>query len=238
MLFPPSKPSHISMRLTALVACMLMLILEACTLTSPSLSAPPGTTELQLSKTPPGFQSPTLSMALTTAQPAQPTLPASALPPTALRIDTPPPAETAWVEPQPSEAQPPTLTPTLACDVDTARLVLSASDENPNIGDTVIVTAKVINEGCVALGLPQYRLYIQSDAPDSIFTPGNLEPVVHYLAVGPGQSDQVEFELTAIASGQAALTATVSYEVHLGYPGPAYWGSTGTGDPMLITVVP
>ena len=92
------------------------------------------------------------------------------------------------------------------------------------------------NEGCVALGLPQYRLYVQTDGPESIFTPDHLEPVVHYLAVGSGQSDSVEFDLTAVAGGQATLTASVSYEVHLA--AGAYWGMSGTREPLTITVVP
>ena len=215
---------------------MLTLILEACTPTAPSISAPPATTELQPSKTQAAIQSPTFFMAPTIEQATQQVLPTSALLPTALPTDTP--TETATVESQPSEAQAPTLTPTLVCEVDTATLVLSTSGENLKIGDTVIVTAKVTNEGCVALGLPQYRLSIQSDRPEPIFTPDNLEPIVHYLSVGPGQSDFVEFTLTAVNSGQATISATVSYEVHLGYPGPAYWGSTGAGDPLLITVGP
>jgi hypothetical protein len=182
--------------------------------------------------TPAGFITPTIE------QPTQEAVSTSALFPTASPIDTPTSAETATVEPQLPETQPPTLTPTLACEVDTATLILSTSAENLRVGDTVIVTAKVTNEGCVALGLPQYRLYIQSDTSESIFTPENPEPVVHYLAVGQGQSDLAEFTLTATASGQATLTASVSYEVHLGYPGPAYWGSTSAREPLLITVTP
>jgi hypothetical protein len=59
---------------------------------------------------------------------------------------------------------------------------------------------------------------------------------VHSLGVHPGQSDAAEFDLTAAASGQATLTATVGYEVHLGFPGPAYWGATGTNTPLIIMV--
>jgi hypothetical protein len=101
----------------------------------------------------------------------------------------------------------------------------------------VKVTVTVNNEGCLTLGFPQYRLYIQSDGPQSIFTPEQPDPVVNYPAIQPGQSDSAEFELQAIASGQVTLTGSISYEVHLGYPSPAYWGYRATV-PLLIAVVP
>lgn len=128
--------------------------------------------------------------------------------------------------------------PTLACERETASLVVSADSENLNVGDSVVITVTLSNEGCVALGLPQYRLYVTSAGTQPIFSPEIPEPVVHYLAVAPGQADSTEFTLTAVAGGQAELRATASYEVHLGYPGPAYWGSTGSGDPLIITVGP
>lgn len=152
---------------------------------------------------------------------------------------TPAPADapTATAEPQPAETLTVPVTPTLACETHTASMVLSVSDETPQVGDTVKVTVTLSNEGCVALGLPQYRLRIQSDTPESVFAPSDLEPVVHYLAVAPGQSDTAEFELRATADGQATLSASASFEVHLGYPGPAYWGSSSTGE-HLISVAP
>ena len=128
-------------------------------------------------------------------------------------------------------------TPPLVCDHDTASLVLSTNAKNLKIGDPLKVTATLSNDGCVALGLPQYRLYIQSEETQPIITPAAPEPVVHYLAVSPGQQDSVEFTLTAGASGQATLTVVVSYEVHLGYPGPAYWGGASS-EPLVIPVAP
>lgn len=130
----------------------------------------------------------------------------------------------------------PTPTPTLSCYHDTASLKLSASAGSLEVGDTVRVTVTLNNEGCVALGEPLYRLRIQTDKPEPVFTPSVPEPVVHYLAVAPGQSDSAEFDLTAVTSGQGTLTADASYEVHLGYPGPAYWGYAVTRNPLTITV--
>jgi len=144
---------------------------------------------------------------------------------------------TATVRAQPPDAVTPSSIPTLACEIDTASLALSLSAETVKAGDIVSVTLTLNNEGCVALGLPQYRLAIQSDGPEAIFAPGSPEPVVHSLAVVPGGTDTAGFGLRAVAAGQATLSASVSYEVHLGYPGLAYWGSASSESP-LITVGP
>src|SRR6266542_2231523 len=71
----------------------------------------------------------------------------------------------------PTAISPPTLTATLSCERDTASVLLSESAESLKVGDIVKITVTVNNEGCVALGLPQYRLYIQSDKPESILNP-------------------------------------------------------------------
>lgn len=150
----------------------------------------------------------------------------------------PQPSPKATAVPLASPTETPILSVTPECEKDTASVVLTASADNLNVGDTVKITVTLNNEGCVALGLPQYRLDLQSDSTTSILTPDPPEPVVHYLAVSPGQSGSVEFELTAAAAGQVVLTAAVSYEVHLGYPGPAYWGSAAGGEALEITVTP
>jgi hypothetical protein len=123
------------------------------------------------------------------------------------------------------------------CKTHTAGLTLSASAATLKVGDVVTVTATLANQGCVALGLPQYRLTIQADRTQPIFEPANPEPVVHSLAVGTGQSDTAQFALRAVGAGQATLNGTASFEVHLGYPGPAYWGGAGAA-PLVITVTP
>lgn len=140
-------------------------------------------------------------------------------------------------EPQPSETPSSLPTPTISCETHTASVVLATSAESLKVGDTVIVTVTLNNRGCTALGLPQYRLYIQSDRPESVLAPDKPEPTTHYLGVAPEQSDIAEFSLQAVADGQALLTATVSFEVHLGYPGPAYWGSS-SAESLLLNVTP
>lgn len=244
------------MKRTAMLVCILMLITGACAPSRSSISEPTTTVIPTLTASPTRTPTPAISPTDTPTptvdlRPFETQLPVAILtfsapvvivPPTRrairTRMPTDTPTSTATAELPPSETPHPTLTPTLSCERETASVLLSVSAESLKVGDTVKVTVTVNNEGCVALGLPQYRLYIESDGPQSIFTPENPEPVVHSLAVVPGQFDSAEFDLTAITSGQATLTASVSYEVHLGYPGPAYWGYASTREPLGITVVP
>lgn len=123
------------------------------------------------------------------------------------------------------------------CDTHTASMTLSATAATCEVGQAVTVTLSLFNEGCVGLGLPQYSLYVDSDGPSAILEPSYPEPVVHYLGIGTGQSDAQEFVLWAVEPGQATLRGSTSFEVHLGYPGPAYWGGS-TAAPLEITVVP
>lgn len=146
------------------------------------------------------------------------------LPPTPTVVPTDTPIATATPAP-------------VACETHTASVVLSASAETLRVGEVLRVTVTLRNDGCIGLGLPQYRLSNRSDGAEAILAPSDPEPVVHSLAVAPGQSDAVEYGLTAVASGQATLTAVASFEVHIGYPGPAYWGNS-SGAPLVITVAP
>ncbi len=68
-----------------------------------------------------------------------------------------------------------------------------------------------------------------------LFEPSSPESVEHYLMIEPGESDAAEFVLRAVRPGKATLRASASFEVHLSYPGPAYWGTSGSG-PLLVTV--
>jgi Leucine-rich repeat (LRR) protein len=135
----------------------------------------------------------------------------------------------------------PTSTPTMSptpCQYSIHKTVLSVSAENLKVGDTLKVKATLSNDGCAyVLGQPKYYLYIQTTSPESIFTPNNPPPVTHILGILPGESDTVEFHLKAISSGQATLRVGVSMEVHLGYPGGAYWGWDSSQE-ILVTVEP
>jgi hypothetical protein len=127
--------------------------------------------------------------------------------------------------------------PTPACERDDSRMALTASKMNIKVGETVEVKVALRNTGCVSLGLPQYRLAILNSEGNPIFAPDKPEPVVHSLAVAPGKADEAVFSLHAVSGGKATLSAMASFEVHLGYPGPAYWGANST-DELVIWVEP
>jgi uncharacterized repeat protein (TIGR01451 family) len=123
------------------------------------------------------------------------------------------------------------------CQSHTAYMIVSATATTLGVGEALTATVTLFNRGCTGLGFPQYVLYVQSDESEPILTPSHPEPVVHSLGIGLGQSDAAEFALQAASPGQAVLRATSSFEVHLGYPGPAYWGAS-SGGPLTITVTP
>ena len=123
------------------------------------------------------------------------------------------------------------------CESHTASMSISSTATTLHVGETVTVTVTLNNEGCVALGLPQYRLQVRSQEPGSFFDPAHPEPIMHPLAVAPGQSDTADFVLRAAESGRATLSASGSFEVHLGDRGPAYWGASGTQKALEIVVL-
>ncbi len=133
-----------------------------------------------------------------------------------------------------TSAQP---SPTLDCPTHESDVRLSASKTTVKVGEVVEVKARLVNTGCVALGLPQYRLAILNSESKPIFSPDKPDPIIHSLGVPPGRSDQVTYLLEAVSPGKATLSAVVSFEVHLGYPGPAYWG-TGSAKELVIQVEP
>ncbi len=110
---------------------------------------------------------------------------------------------------------------------------LSAPKTALKVGETIAVKVVLQNTGCVSLGMPQYRLAILNGEGKAIFSPDKPEPVTHYLAVAPGESDEVTFTLRAAYPGKATLSAMASFEVHMGYPGPAYWGASGSNQLVI-----
>ena len=116
-------------------------------------------------------------------------------------------------------------------------MTLAASSKTLRVGETATITVELANEGCVDLGLPQYRLHMDSGDGLSLLDPSPPDPVVHSLGVAPGDTDSASFTLRAVGAGRVKLSATCSYEVHLGYPGPAHWGSVASRR-LTLTVKP
>lgn len=129
----------------------------------------------------------------------------------------------------------PQSTPT--CTQHTTEMRAVAEPPTPRAGDLLTVSVTLTNAGCGSVGLPDYRLMIFSEQSIPIFTTPSPESIMHYRALYPGEADHVTFTLHAIGAGAVTITARSSFEVHLGYPGPAYW----TGDvapPLRLTVPP
>lgn len=125
--------------------------------------------------------------------------------------------------------------PTLTCETHTAAVQVQPSAPSVQLGQQLVVQVTLLNQGCVALGLPKYTLRIHAPQGQPLFNPPQPESVTRSLAVAPGQSDSVDFVLQAAQIGSGALQADVSFEVHIGYPGPAYWGYA-TSMPVNIAV--
>jgi hypothetical protein len=125
--------------------------------------------------------------------------------------------------------------PTPACETHTASVQVQPSASSVQLGQQLVVQVMLLNQGCVALGLPKYTLRVHAPQGQPLFNPPQPESVTHSLAVAPGQLDSVEFMLQAAQVGSGSLQAEVSFEVHIGYPGPAYWGYA-TSDPVDIAV--
>lgn len=123
------------------------------------------------------------------------------------------------------------------CRTHTALMTLSPTATTLSVGELVTVTARLSNVGCVALGLPRYWLHWETDKTEPVVEPVTALDVVHHLAVVPWHHDEARFVLRAVGSGRAMLRAHASFEVHLSYPGPAYWGGS-TSLPLNITVAP
>lgn len=127
--------------------------------------------------------------------------------------------------------------PTLECPAHKSKVTLSAPKTRIKVGEVIEVKALLQNTGCVTLGLPQYRLAILNSEGKPIFSPDKPDPVIHSLGIAPGRSDEVTYLLQAVSPGKATLSLMTSFEVHLGYPGPAYWGA-GSSKELVIQVEP
>ncbi len=136
---------------------------------------------------------------------------------------------------RPAGQTPPLATPTLDCPTHETAMALSLSDTAPQVGETLTVTVILSNTGCSGVGLPLYYLAIQSEQPWPVLVPNPPNPITHTLAIPSGGADTARFTLHVLGSGPVTLTASASFEVHLGYPGPAYWSRDSAG-PLGVTV--
>ncbi len=122
------------------------------------------------------------------------------------------------------------------CETHTAAMTLATTATVLEVGEVVTVTATLANVGCADLGMPQYQLHTQSESGQPIFEPNSSTPILHLVGIHPGEADIAEFVLQAVGPGEATLSTSASFEVHLGYPGPAYWGGSSS-EPLTLTVL-
>jgi hypothetical protein len=132
----------------------------------------------------------------------------------------------------------PTPTPTSECQLHDAALGLSVARTTVRRGEQLTVTVYLSNTGCARLGLPEYRLFVIPEEGGEPLDPVYPASVVHSLAVAPGDGDSAEFTLRAAEAGLVRLEASVSFEAHLGYPGPAYWASCAAEEGIVVRVEP
>ncbi len=129
-----------------------------------------------------------------------------------------------------------TPTPPVTCTAYSACLALTSDDTQVRVGEMFTVTARLTNSGCGMIGLPLYRLRWEDETPSHLEVLTLLE-VLHYRGLFEGETDEAAFVLRGLSEGQAVLSGHVSFEVHLGYPGPAFWGGASS-PPLLVTIVP
>jgi hypothetical protein len=106
--------------------------------------------------------------------------------------------------------------------------MLVASASEVRVGEILTVTVTLSNEGCALIGLPKYYLRVDSRGGNSVLDPSDPEPLAHSVSLREGRTHSMAFLLQAVGIGRADLSASATYEVHLGYPGPAYWGASAS----------
>jgi hypothetical protein len=130
---------------------------------------------------------------------------------------------------------PPPPPPTPPCPTHTASALVQPSAQSVQLGQQLVVQVTLLNQGCVALGRPQFTLRVHAPQGQPLFIPPVPDSVTHNLIVAPGQADSAEFVLQAAQIGSGSLQANVSFEVHIDLPGPAYLADA-TSAPVNIAV--
>lgn len=136
---------------------------------------------------------------------------------------------------EPRSTATPTATATTFPECDQrAEMSLALSEASPQLGRRITATVTLTNAGDCLMGVPLYTLRVDSEHAVAAQVEGD-NPVLHSLGLDGGESDSVEFRLVLLNTGLFTLTADASFEVHVGYPGPAYWSGAATG-PITFTV--
>ena len=140
---------------------------------------------------------------------------------------TPTHTATATLTPTPSPTYPPQI----------SSMTLQATSTELRVGEIVTLTARLTNEGVWLMGVPLYTLQGLGEPGSAVLTSLGPLQVYHSVPIYLGQYDEAQFVLKASSPGQATLCVRSSFEVHIGYPGPAFWWGD-ISPPLVITVSP
>jgi hypothetical protein len=134
----------------------------------------------------------------------------------------------------PPPSRTPTRTPLPPPDI---RFEVRVSKATVSVGDVVHVDLVARNAGQGLAGLPQYRLLLRPASSPIVLRPAAPPPVTH-ASVAPGATDTVRYTFVAACPGTVDLLASLSYEVHFGYPGPATWWSNSASAQLQVLAPP
>lgn len=102
------------------------------------------------------------------------------------------------------------------------------------IGDEVTVSLYLVNTGTLDAGIPKFALMLSDDSLLEVVSAPDNDGLL-YGSVVAGDSTVMSWTYRALAAGSVDITGRVSYEVHEGYPGPAYWSGT-TSSPQTLVI--
>jgi len=141
---------------------------------------------------------------------------------------------TSITQPAPTPTTEESPTPTIR-PVD-PRVEINTDSDTVPVGTVFTVTGVVKD-----IGLPHYTLSVDSQQiltvtyegkPTFEISPPEMLEVVSYAT----SADQIAFVLRAFEVGVATFNIGVTGEVHIGYPGSAYWGGAESDD-LLVAFV-
>lgn len=113
---------------------------------------------------------------------------------------------------------------------------LTVTPNPATVGDEVTFTLVFSNNSSLAAGIPSFSLQsVDGAAFERILGEALVAPDVLYDAVAPGKTHTETWTFVVQEVGEVSVFARVSYEVHEGYPGPAYW--SGVQSPEVIVIV-